>query len=182
MFIAVIIGAAIVVGVIRGGRLSNLADVEYRSFYLLFIPLLLQLIIFTPLAVSLFDGLAPGILIYLASMVIGALVVWLNRKLPGFTLMLAGLLSNTLVIVANNGHMPVWAVARELAGLSPLLGPDNNVAPLTDASLLWFLADILPVPKILPLANVYSLGDVLITFGGIWFVSRVMGSKEIGKP
>jgi hypothetical protein len=177
MFIAVVIAIAVLIALVRGGNLANLANIEFRWFYLLFIPLLLQLLIFTPLASYLPGGMTPGIIIYLSSMMIGAVVVWQNRRLPGFPLLLAGLLANTLVIVANGGQMPVLATAREIAGMPPLSGPDNNVMPLSDTSLLWFLADILPTPKILPLANVYSVGDVLIAIGGVWFMTKVIGTK-----
>lgn len=178
MFLAVVIAIAVLIALVRGGNLANLANIEFRWFYLLFIPLLLQLLIFTPLASYLPGGITLGTVIYLSSMMIGAVVVWQNRRLPGFPLLLAGLLANTLVIVANGGHMPVLAAAREIAGMPPLSGPDNNVTSLSDTSLFWFLADILPMPKLFPMANVYSVGDVLIGIGGVWFMTKVIGTKQ----
>ena len=178
MFIAGVIAIAVLIALVRGGNLANLANIEFRWFYLLFIPLLLELLIFTPLAGYLPGGMALSTVIYLSALIIGAIVVWQNRRLPGFPLLLAGLLSNTLVIVANGGHMPVLAGARDIAGMAPLSGLDNNVSPMTDRSLLWFMADILPIPRIFPLANVYSIGDVLIAIGGVRFMTKVIGTKQ----
>jgi hypothetical protein len=179
MLLALILAISMVVALLRGGRLANLGAVDFRFIYLLFLPLLLQLIIFTPLAAYIPSGVGFVVAVYITSMLVGAIVVWLNRRLPGFPLLLAGLLSNLLVIVANDGHMPVWAAARDIAGMPPLSGPDYNVIPMTSASALWFLADVIPIPHGIPLANVFSIGDALIALGGVWFVQRILRPPRV---
>ena len=177
MLTVAFIAVAFLVTIVRGGRLSDMANVPFRHFWLLFVPLLLQLALYSPLRTRLpFDAAAvPSI--YVVSMLAGAVVAWLNRSLPGFALLLAGLLSNLLVISMNGGYMPVSADARAISGMPPLAGRANNVMPLTATSALWFLSDILPVPNGIPLANVYSLGDVLITAGGVLFVLTALDSR-----
>lgn len=181
MLIVVLIILALALAVIRGGRMSNLANVPFRHFWLLFVPLMLQLALYSPLAARLSIDTSAVPWIYMLSMLAGAVVAWLNRSLPGFPLLLAGLLSNLLVITANGGHMPVSAVARAVAGMPPLAGSTNNVIPMSTDSALWFLGDTLPVPYFIPLANVYSIGDVLITSGGILFVLTALAPGK-GRP
>lgn len=177
MIILVVLVAAIGLALLRGGSLANLSNVRLRFYYLLFVPLGLQLIIFSPLA----SDLPPGVpYAYIASMLVGAVVVWFNRKLPGFGLLLAGLLSNLVVILLNGGFMPVSMAARALAGLPLFRGVYNNVVEMTRDSNLWFLADIIPVPGWLPLGNVFSLGDLLIALGGFEFIRRTLASTDRG--
>ena len=177
MLIVAFIAVAFIVAIVRGGRLSDMANVPFRHFWLLFVPLLLQLALYSPLGARLPIDAAAVPSIYVVSMLVGAVVAWLNRSLPGFPLLLAGLLSNLLVISMNGGYMPVSADARAISGMPPLAGSANNVMPLTATSALWFLGDILPVPRAIPLANVYSLGDVLITAGGVLFVLTALDSR-----
>ncbi len=167
MIILVLVGVAALLALARGGSLTRLAEVDLHWFLLLFIPLALQLLIYTPLA----DRVAlPAPLAYIASMLVAALVVGRNARLPGFALLLAGLLANLAVIAANGGYMPVSESARVVSGLPPIVGSHNNVVPMTDATPLWFLGDIFPIPSIVPLANVFSAGDALIALGAFRFI------------
>jgi hypothetical protein len=176
MLIVAVVAGAVVLARVRGGRLSEMGNVHFEHLWLLFVPLLLQLILFSPLSARLPFDLSAVPSIYVISMVAGALATWFNRSLPGFPLLLAGLLSNLLVISLNGGLMPAWPEARVIAGMPPLIGAANNVTPLIGSTVLWMLGDLLPVPQVVPLANVFSVGDVLITAGAVRFVLTVMGS------
>jgi len=167
--------AAIAFALARGGRLANLANIRLRFFYLLFAPLVLQLLAFSPFGANLPRGVPY---IYLCSLLVGGIVVWFNRSLPGFPLLFAGLLCNLLVITLNGGFMPVSMAARAVAGQTPFSGVYNNVTAMTSGTLLWFLADLIPLPGWLPLSNVFSLGDVLITLGGTIFILRTLLTAE----
>lgn len=172
MFILFFIVGAILVALWRGGRPANLLDVPFRFFYLLFVPLIPQLIIFSPLVAFLPTGLTAVPVIHALSMLLGVMVVWLNRELPGFKWLLAGLLSNLLVIVLNGGYMPVSMDARAVAGLPPFTGVYNNIVAMTSTTPFWFLGDIIPIPRGIPFANVFSIGDALTTLGTVWFIQR----------
>ena len=178
MLIVALIAGAFVVAILRGGRLSEMANVQVRYFWLLFVPFLIQLVLFSPLSARLSIDVATVPSIYIISMIVGAVVAWFNRSLPGFPLLLVGLLSNLLVISLNGGYMPVSAEARVISGMPPLLGSETNVSPMTNASVLWILGDTLPVPHFIPHANVYSMGDVMIGAGGVIFVLTVLGSRQ----
>ncbi|MCA1553851.1 MAG: DUF5317 domain-containing protein [Chloroflexi bacterium] len=171
MLVVLLYAVSILIALARGGQPNRFLDLNIRFFYLLFAPLLLQLIIFSPLGAS----IAPGVpVVYLVSMLVAALVVALNLQVPGFPLLLLGLLSNLLVIAVNGGYMPVSMGAREFAGMPAFTGTYNNVIEMTSATPLWFLSDLFPTPRALPFANVFSIGDLLITLGGIIFIQRTL--------
>jgi hypothetical protein len=77
---------------------------------------------------------------------------------------------NLLVVLANDGYMPQSASAR-LAVRGATLPADANVAELynvtpigPDTRLEW-LGDVIAQPDWLPMANVVSLGDVVLSLG-----------------
>ncbi len=174
MLILALLFLSLLIALARGGNLGALANLQVRHLWLFFVPLILQLLVFTPL-VSLFGlGTNSTKVIYLASMLCAALALALNWKLPGLPWVAAGLGLNLLVITVNGGFMPVLPAAREFAGGGALDTRDNNVVPMTFDTKLWFLGDILPLPAWLPFTNVFSLGDVLIAFGGVLFIQNTL--------
>jgi len=114
--------------------------------------------------------------------VVAAIGLVLNRHLPGVVWIAAGLALNALAIVANGGFMPVDSGARAFAGMPPLTERDMNVVPMTAETRLPFLADILPLPSFLPFANVFSIGDVLITVGGVIFTQSIVPPRPKTEP
>src|SRR6185503_14492017 len=99
-----------------------------------------------------------------------------NLRLPGLALILVGLALNATVIVANGG-MPVSAdalVRSDQAEVSTDLqgsGADKHHLA-TDDDVLTFLGDVIPIPS--PIAQVVSIGDVLVYSGVVWFVIVAM--------
>ena len=172
MFIPLILAISLVVALARGGHISNLLALQPRHIWLLFIPLILQIIAFSPLGDSTRFGADFPRALHLASLALAAIALALNRHLPGLSLIALGLALNFIVIALNGGFMPVSATARQFAGMSPLTGRYNNVIPMNDKTILPWLGDILPLPAWMPFANVFSLGDVLITLGGLIFIQR----------
>ncbi len=174
MAILALLVLSLLIALARGGSLGALANLQIRYLWLFFVPLILQLLAFTPLASAFGLGTDSTRVIYLASMLCGALALALNWQLPGLVWIAAGLALNLLVITLNGGFMPVLPAAREFTGLPALDSRDNNVIPMTSETRLWFLGDILPLPAWLPFTNVFSLGDVLITFGGVLFIQQAL--------
>lgn len=172
MFVPLVLVLSVIIAFSRGGRLQNLARLEPRYIPLLFIPLLLQIIAFSPVGDLPLQGGPLARWLYAASLAAAVLALALNRHLPGVSWIAAGLALNFAVIALNGGFMPVSAGARDLAGLPPLTERDKNLIPLTDATVLPFLADILPLPRGVPFATVYSPGDILLALGGVIFIQR----------
>lgn len=151
----VVVVAAIIVAMFRGGKLSNLPDIHATGWPLLFVGFGMQIV-----ADRLPDDqttLAVGLL--LASYVALVVMVWLNRRSAGMWIAGVGIIMN-LVVIAANGGMPVLDAAVEIAGGSPDLVLGAKHVWLDEATRLPFLADIIPLP-----GAVISLGDVFLAIG-----------------
>ena len=101
-------------------------------------------------------------------------VVVRNIRLPGVVLVAAGLASNLLAVVANGGHMPVLPRALAAAGLH--YTESMNSKAIAHPALPW-LVDRWAAPHWIPLANIFSVGDVLIAIGGFILAFAVTGAR-----
>ncbi|NLG51411.1 MAG: DUF5317 domain-containing protein [Chloroflexi bacterium] len=175
MILLLLLLVALGISLLFGGRLQSLGRVRVRCSYLILIALGIQIVAFS----SWWDTVAPWPwltpLLYALSLALLILTVWLNRATAGFPLLGVGLLLNTAVILANGGHMPASLQALQAAGIATSqaafeAGRTANSSVMNSSTPLWFLGDIFYVPQPLPLANVFSVGDVFIALGAIWFV------------
>lgn len=158
-FMLLAIAAGIVVGRMRGGRLSALSRAPVRALTLLLLGAALQL---APEVLGAEGASTP----LLASFV---LLVWFslaNRHLVGMPIVTLGLLMNFAPVVANDG-MPVRPGALVGAGITTWegiegydLGARRHLE--TDADSLTALGDIVPVPL---LREVVSFGDLVLAAG-----------------
>lgn len=125
---------------------------------LVFAALVLQAVV---LQVPMPHGVAAAV--HVGTYVVALGFLWLNRGLPGALVVGAGALSNGLTIALNGGVLPASPAAVDAAGL---VHPEgfNNSAVLADPVLPW-LGDVFAWPAPLPLANTFSVGDVLILTG-----------------
>lgn len=151
-------------------RIQRLAELRLRNLELVWFALAIQLVLFEYLAprISLVWSNAVHFLTYGLTV----LFVIVNRRIPGAILIAAGTGMNLLAISANGGTMPANMDAWRRAGL-PEIPPDvfENSAALSDPNLAVF-GDIFHVPAGWPLANVFSIGDVLIIVGGTYLAHR----------
>ncbi|MEX0914076.1 MAG: DUF5317 family protein, partial [Demequina sp.] len=106
--------------------------------------------------------------------------LWFNRNLPGALVVAIGTLSNGVTITLNGGDLPASSAAAEAAGHSQGDGFDNS-AVVADPILPW-LGDVFAWPAPLPLANTFSVGDVVLVIGvavATWSGTRRFGA---GRP
>ena len=156
LWLFVVIVFSVAVSLLRGGKLSNLAEIYARGWWLLFIGLGMQ----TAANFIQTDqrDIAVGLVLLSYIPLIG--VVALNQRLPGMWIAGVGILMNFTVIALNNG-MPVLPEAFELAGgNADSLVLDAKHVILDGQSSVPFLADIIPMP-----GSVISMGDVLLAVG-----------------
>ena len=169
---AIVIGLP--VGRAAGGRVSALADVQIRWWGLALAGLGFQLLLFGPILADRVGDAGP--LLYVASSTLVFLAMLRNLGLPGFPLLALGAALNMLVIVANGGLMPsapgAWELLNGTAGL-PVTTFTNSTL-IHAGTALPFLGDVFALPRPIPLANVFSVGDVLIGLGAAWCVIRSM--------
>ena len=158
-----------------GGRLGQVGSVRFRRTGWLAVALLMQVVVLQVLHTRLPTAAAAGI--HLASYGAAGLFVWSNRAIPGLWLIGLGGASNLIAIGANGGVMPASPAAQAAAGLTASGGFENSAA-VADARLS-FLGDVFAWPDPLPLANVFSIGDVLLLAGVAVLVHQVGGSRAL---
>ncbi|HEY8438759.1 MAG TPA: MFS transporter, partial [Candidatus Limnocylindrales bacterium] len=164
----------LLLGLAAGGSVMNLALVRLRWVGALLLAVIVRfateylLVRGNPLI----DSLRLPLFVAAFGILLAAL--WVNRTHPGLRLAFVGILLNTVAIVANAGHMPVWLPSLTSAGFSTSdLTPFHVLVGPTLTSDFFLhagpLADILPIP--LPLIrNVASIGDVFLTAGLAFFL------------
>jgi hypothetical protein len=177
MILLVVLAVALIYALLRGGRLEHLALVPIRRSYIMVLALWIQIVIFSSWWQAEAARAVYTNALYVVSLALLMWGVWINRRVPGVAIIGIGLVLNAVVIVANGGTMPASISALKVAGV---LAPDATFETLrvTNSSLihegtpLWFLGDVFAVPAWIPLANVFSLGDILIGAGGVHFLVR----------
>ena len=169
---------ALVLGKLLGGRLSALADVRIRGKSLVFAAIGLQLVAFPVDLMPWSTPTAVAKAIWLGSYGLLVAMLLLNARMPGLRLIAAGLACNVVAIVANGGLMPVRGEALRAAGTDYTV--HNNSIQLA-APHLGALVDRWAAPRWLPLANVYSVGDVLIGLGLVVAIVVAMRGPGAGR-
>ena len=175
MFMLWAIPVGIVVGLLVGGRLGNLSSFRFRWGWLAVAGLLVQVLLFSPSGDALAGDLGPAI--YLASTAAVLVAVLRNLRQPGMAVVALGSVANLAAISANGGFMPASAEALAAAGLPP--GDHLNSIVVANPAL-QALTDIYAIPAGLPMANVFSIGDVLIALGIVWTIAAAMRRRAAG--
>ena len=163
----------LVLGLLAGGSLRNLAEIRLRWAGLLVVAIVLRFGTEAALGagIDVVETLRLPLLVGAFAILLVAL--WVNRTYPGLSLAFLGVLSNGLVIIANGGYMPIWGPALAAAGLTPA-DVTRSFHIVVDAGAtdflgrLLILGDVIPFPFILQ--NVYSLGDLFLALGLAFFL------------
>jgi Family of unknown function (DUF5317) len=154
------------------GRLSALGELNLRHGWLALAGIGVQILI-----ISVVTGI-PGWLseaVHMLSYVLLGAFAWVNRRIPGVPVILAGGLLNFIAIAANGGVMPADPeIAVKMAGE----GGFQNSGGMGEAHLL-FLGDIFATPSWFPLYNVYSVGDAVIVLGVLILLHGVCGTRLV---
>jgi hypothetical protein len=170
VIILVAIPIGILVGLLLRGNVSNLSGFKFRWAWVAVAGLAVQVALFTETGDRLTGDAGPAI--YVASTVVVFLAVLRNIRLPGMAIVAIGSMLNLAAIVANGGSMPADPGALVAAGLDGAGSHTNSV--VLEAPALQPLTDIFAVPAGIPLANVYSVGDVLIGLGVVVLLATLM--------
>jgi uncharacterized protein DUF5317 len=166
--------AGILIGLVLGGSIQQLAEIQLRWWPLALVGLALQLAPIPSIKGQLDHWLAVGLLI--ASYLVLLAFVVVNVRLPGFWLIAVGFALNALVISINAG-MPVSREAVKQAygsGYQVLIrdlesseGAKHHLSRRGD--LLLPLTDVIPMGR--PVRVVLSVGDVLFFLGVTWVIA-----------
>jgi hypothetical protein len=158
VFIAAAIVVGVVVGMLRGGRFSNLGDAVFRMW-----PLLVLGVVVQGAAAFTGDGAVPMIVLSYALLLTFCAA---NLHHAGMGVVLVGIGLNLLVIGVNGG-MPVRQDAIVAAGIVErgeveLLDFGTKRHLETEDDRLVLLGDIVPVPVV---GEVLSFGDLAMSVG-----------------
>jgi hypothetical protein len=182
MLVPITIVIALALMPLLHGDLRSVAAMRFRLAGLLAVALFIQVLV-----VTVFPGPAslPRLTLFLGSYTLGLAFLYLNRRLSGLWLIAVGAFLNLLAIMANSGVMPATPGALATADIRPSSEVFANSANVANPHL-WFLGDVFATPSSWPLANVFSVGDVLIAMGAGWAIlaasrrSPVQPERESG--
>lgn len=170
MFMLAALPLGLALGWLLGGSLDALARFRFRWAALAIAGLVVQIALFTEIGDALAGDLGPSIYVLSTAAVLIAVVP--NLGLMGMPVVALGALSNLAAIVSNGGFMPADAAALASAGLD---GPGSHTNSIVlESPNLRLLTDIFAIPASVPLANVFSVGDVLIAVGVAWAIAAAM--------
>jgi Family of unknown function (DUF5317) len=170
MFIIYAIVVGLVAGRLLGGRLENMGGLSFRWVGVAIAGLVAQVVLFGPAAGTGLDAIGP--VLYVASTVAVLAFVLANLQVRGMPLVALGAALNLVAILANGGTMPASRAALETAGLVTTGGYTNSQA--LASPVLAPLGDVFALPAGVPLANVFSIGDVVIALGVLVVVITAM--------
>lgn len=175
----------------RGGSLDAWAEQRVRWWPLVLVALGVQLPLYSPP----FDAwplvVAAGPLLGVVTMALVVVVLLRNAAgpvRPACLLAALGITLNLAVMAANGGWMPR---AEELVsllgdgGIRAAGQPDliaTNTAPMDSGTRLAWLADWIAQPAWLPMANLVSIGDLLLSAGAAWWAFVVTLGPRRGIP
>jgi hypothetical protein len=178
VIILVAIPIGILVGLLLRGSVANLSGFRFRWAWVAVAGLLIQVALFTEAGDRVAGSAGPAV--YVVSTAAVFLAVLRNIRLPGMAVVAVGSISNLAAIVANGGSMPADPGALAAAGLDGAGSHTNSV--VVEHPALQPLTDIFAVPAGIPLANVYSVGDVLIGVGIVILIATLMRRPIAGPP
>ncbi len=174
IFLVPILIAAVVVIVFWGGRPKNLFNCTFKHAWLVLVAVCIK-------AVSIYNlfGLTEELNSYLRviSLLLVVIFTVVNISYRGVPVVGLGLFLNTLVIAVNGGNMPInekyadmFFSASELVRLREGLPVDSYILSSANTRLS-FLGDVISIPWGGPMLKLFSIGDIIITLGGIVFIS-----------
>src|SRR3954469_25411367 len=167
------VAVGLLLGLLAGGRLDNLANIRLRFLPLLFLGVIVRFGTELGLSYGLdtFEALRVPLLAFAYGLLLFTL--WQNRSYPGLVLAFVGIALNAIAIMANGGHMPVRDRAFAEAGFTGPINPQSHYELSSTAPAfllrLGFLGDIIPIP-VPPVQNVASIGDIFLSAGLAFFL------------
>ena len=164
--------SAFILSFLAGGKPKRLADLDFHR-----LPFMLASFILRDVSEELLDKEAPelwaSMLLAFACYALLFYGVYPNLKYPGMWAVGVGSVLNFIVIVLNQGRMPVSVApltpieqAREIARLSTSI----NHQLIGPGSRLEFLSDLFKWSFLQPQPAMFSVGDILITAGVSWLI------------
>ncbi|WP_108668673.1 DUF5317 domain-containing protein [Euzebya rosea] len=158
MIVLVAAGTVVLAWVLLRRDAGALAGIDLRAPWLPVVVVLAQAVALEVIEAWYAVALGLHALTYAAAVA----WLWANRRVRGLWLVGVGALLNVTAMASNGGVMPARSSGLSAAGLGPQGGFVNSAGA---DSALWFLGDVFAIPDGMPLANVFSVGDVVLITG-----------------
>lgn len=176
MLFIIIIAVFAVLAILTGGSLSNLKNIRFKHAWLVFMAAAIKIITNSDLRYVIDKSgiIAPKL--YMAALLLVLIFIFFNINIRGLFLVGLGLFSNFLAIVSNSGFMPVrrdylvmTATPEEIEMINQGLPVYNHIAS-GPGTKFYFLSDIILMPEWVMITRVISVGDIILTIGGVIFI------------
>jgi len=173
------IALALPVALLLGGRLGRVAELRLRGLWLFFLAFGIQVVAFPFAFLPWTTGESTAKVLWLVSYGCLLAAAVANRRILGARVVALGMALNLAAILSNGGRMPATPEAMEAAGLD--FAVKHNSVASADPALPW-LVDRFAAPDWVPLANVFSVGDLVIALGSVVLVLAATGARLPGLP
>jgi Family of unknown function (DUF5317) len=173
MFILYAVAIGLVLGVLLGGSVSRLGDLQFRWWPLVLAGFGIQIVLFQDAVAERVGSLGAPLYVLSTLMVVVAVVR--NLAVPGIPLVALGAACNLVAILANGGYMPASPSALASVGeAAPVIYSNSSVVqhPAFEP-----LTDIFALPAWLPFNNVFSIGDLILAIGVVVVVVSAMRNE-----
>lgn len=177
---------ALIIGKIRGGKFKSLGQVSIHNPWMFILAFAIEF--GTLFAVSAGFEVMREYSMYLHTLSYLILFVGIitNREYPAMWVIFLGSLLNFIVIFINGGAMPISIEGLIRAGLeqeAQIISSGGIIThqPLTAATRIPILADIIILPPPYPFPKLMSIGDFIISLGVIMFVQKAMLQEKISR-
>ena len=180
-----ILAAAVVLGLVVGlarhksHAFSRIASIPLRSAWLALLALALQLpLLRAPAGPT--QVLRTQQALLLVSYLLLLLFVWRNRRLGAVLIVGAGVVCNLLVLLANQGFMPI--TPQTLVRINPAssveqwsegthYGHSKDIILTREDTHVWPLSDVLAIPPPFPWPTAFSAGDLILAAGIVLLIA-----------
>ncbi|MGI6704592.1 MAG: DUF5317 domain-containing protein [Clostridia bacterium] len=177
---------SLIIGKARGGKFKSLGQVSIHNPWMFILAFAIEF--GTLFAVSAgFEAVREySMYLHTMSYLILFVAIITNREHPAMWVIFLGVLLNFIVIFINGGAMPISIEGLLRAGLEQeahIISSGGIIThqPLTIATKLPILADIIVLPPPYPFPKLMSIGDFIICLGVILFVQKAMLQEKIAR-
>lgn len=182
MLVFVVLACALCLSLLTGGRLRYVQDFQLKALPIGIGAFVVQLLIFTERGETLLGSLLP--VLYVLTLIALLAFLFINRRVFGMPLLMAGLVLNLLVIGVNGGRMPADTRALIATGQSSraevLLrdGQAANCVLMSDDTRMNVLGDYIVLPFLGSMGSAYSIGDLVALTGETFLVWGMLRKKD----
>lgn len=181
MLLVSIIIFAIILGLLRGDKLSNLISLEVNHIWIAFLPAIIKYLLSLLIQKEIISSKIIVFAIIILQYLLLFIFLWLNKRIPYIWLVTIGTFLNALVIALNRGSMPLSKHILNFQSSESLrlLIEDRLLIYhiVNENTKLRFLGDIIFIPK--PFMNYLSIGDIILYLGVFLIIQSTIAKNKI---